>query len=45
MTEAEVRAVALVRAVDESPHARALVPATMLVEAQLVAGDPADPEA
>ena len=45
MTEAEVRAVALVRAVDESPQARALVPATMLVEAQLVAGDPADPEA
>jgi len=45
MTEAEVRAVALVRAVDESRHARALVPATMLVEAQLVAGDPADPEA
>ncbi|HWP65650.1 MAG TPA: DUF2868 domain-containing protein [Candidatus Limnocylindria bacterium] len=45
MTEAEVRAVALVRAVDESPHARALLPATMLVEAQLVAGDPADAEA
>jgi hypothetical protein len=45
MTEAEVRAVALVRAIDESPQARALVPATMLVEAQLVAGDPAEPEA
>lgn len=45
MTEPEVRAVALVRAIDESPRARALVPATMLVEAQLVAGDRTDADA
>src|SRR5262245_37006773 len=40
MTEAEIRAIALVRAVEETEPA--LIPAIMLVEAQLVAGDRSD---
>ncbi len=40
MTEAEIRAIALVRAVEETQPE--LIPAMMLVEAQLVAADPSD---
>lgn len=40
MTEPEIRSIALVRAVEETQPD--LIPATMLVEAQLVAADPAD---
>jgi hypothetical protein len=40
MTESEIRAIALVRAVEETEPE--LIPAVMLVEAQLVAADPGD---
>jgi hypothetical protein len=40
MTESEIRAIALVRAVEETQPER--IPAMMLVEAQLVAADPSD---
>jgi hypothetical protein len=40
MTESEIRAIALVRAVEETEPE--LIPAMMLVEAQLVAGDPSE---
>src|SRR5688572_13695765 len=43
MTEAEVHAIARVRAVEETRPD--LIPSTMLVEAQLVAGDPGDASA